>query len=49
LKLYRTIICPAVVLYECETWSITIREEHGAEENICTYEGGSGGRLQKTA
>ena len=27
LKIYRTIILP-VVLYECETWSLTLREEH---------------------
>jgi hypothetical protein len=25
---YRTIILP-VVLYGCETWSLTLREEHG--------------------
>jgi hypothetical protein len=27
IKIYRTIILP-VVLYECETWSLTPREEH---------------------
>jgi len=27
LKTCRTIILP-VVLYECETWSLTLREEH---------------------
>ena len=27
IKRYRTIICP-VVLYGCETWSLTLREEH---------------------
>ena len=27
IKLYRTIILP-VVLYGCETWSLTLREEH---------------------
>ena len=27
IKIYRTIILP-VVLYECETWSLTLREEH---------------------
>jgi hypothetical protein len=27
VKIYKTIILP-VVLYECETWSVTIREEH---------------------
>jgi hypothetical protein len=28
IKTYRTIILPAV-LYGCETWSLTRREEHG--------------------
>ena len=27
IKIYRTIILP-IVLYECETWSLTLREEH---------------------
>ena len=27
IKIYRTIISP-VVLYGCETWSLTLREEH---------------------
>jgi hypothetical protein len=27
VKIYKTIILPAV-LYECETWSLTLREEH---------------------
>jgi hypothetical protein len=27
VKIYRTIITP-VVLYVCETWSLTLREEH---------------------
>ena len=27
IKMYRTIILP-VVLYGCETWSLTLREEH---------------------
>jgi hypothetical protein len=27
VKIYKTIILP-VVLYECETWSFTLREEH---------------------
>ena len=27
IKTYRTIILPAV-LYGCETWSLTLREEH---------------------
>ena len=41
IKIYRTIILP-VVLYGCETWSLTLREEQaedvweeGAEEDIC--------------
>ena len=36
IKVYRIIILP-VVLYECDTWSITLREEHRLrvfEENI---------------
>ena len=40
IKIYRTIILP-VVLYGCETWSLTFREErrlsvfgHSAERNI---------------
>jgi hypothetical protein len=28
VKTYKTIILP-VVLYWCETWSLTLREEHG--------------------
>ena len=43
IKIYRNIMLP-VVLYECETWSLTLREErklrvflkHGVEENILT-------------
>ena len=27
IKIYRTIVLP-VVLYGCETWSLTLREEH---------------------
>jgi hypothetical protein len=27
IRIYRTIILP-VVLYGCETWSLTLREEH---------------------
>jgi sorting nexin-29 len=36
LKIYKTIILP-VVLYECETWSVTLREEHRLRvfENWC--------------
>jgi hypothetical protein len=40
VKIYKTIILP-VVLYECETWSLTLREERRlepcSEENIRTY------------
>jgi hypothetical protein len=32
IGIYKTIILP-VVLYECETWSLTLREEHRAFEN----------------
>jgi hypothetical protein len=28
MKIYKTVILP-VVLYGCETWSLTLREEHG--------------------
>jgi hypothetical protein len=28
IKIYKTVILP-VVLYECETWSLTLGEEHG--------------------
>jgi hypothetical protein len=28
IKIYKTVILP-VVLYGCETWSLTLREEHG--------------------
>ena len=36
IKIYRTIILP-VVLYGCETWSLTLREEHELRvfENRC--------------
>jgi hypothetical protein len=27
MRIYKTIILP-VVLYQCETWSLTLREEH---------------------
>jgi hypothetical protein len=27
VRIYKTIILP-VILYECETWSLTVREEH---------------------
>jgi hypothetical protein len=45
-----------VVLYECETWSLTLREEQtesvrgqSAEEDIRTKEGWSDGRVENTA
>jgi hypothetical protein len=31
VRIYKTIILPAV-LYGCETWSLTVREEHKLEE-----------------
>jgi hypothetical protein len=44
MRIYKIIILP-VVLYGCETWSLTLREEHrlgefenGAEEDIWTEE-----------
>jgi hypothetical protein len=44
IRIYKTIILP-VVLYGCETWSLTLREEHrlrvfenGAEEDIWAEE-----------
>jgi hypothetical protein len=42
MKIYKTIVLP-LVLYGCETWSLTLREEHRlrvliAEENIWTEE-----------
>jgi hypothetical protein len=54
-KLYRTIILP-VVLYGCETWSVTLREEHRLRvfENrvlrkICGPKKGRGNRgVEKT-
>jgi hypothetical protein len=44
-------------LYGCETWSLTLREEHEimvSEKRVLRRifehkEGGSGGRLEKTA
>jgi hypothetical protein len=46
VKVYKTIILP-VVLYGCETWSLTLKEEHrlrgvrvqDCEENIWIKEG----------
>jgi hypothetical protein len=44
----------SLVLYWCETWSLTVREEHklrvfenGVEENIWTKGGWSEGRVEK--
>jgi hypothetical protein len=28
MKIYRTVVLPVIVLYGCETWSLTLREEH---------------------
>jgi hypothetical protein len=38
IKIYKTVILPTV-LYFCETWSLTLREEQGGEGNIWTEEG----------
>jgi hypothetical protein len=38
IKIYKTVILP-VVLYGCETWSLTLKEEHreqGVDEDIWT-------------
>jgi hypothetical protein len=32
MRIYETIILP-VILYGCETWSLTLKEEHGLLEN----------------
>jgi hypothetical protein len=55
VRISKTIILP-VVLYGCETWSLTVREEHKlrvfeqvAEENTCTKKGWSDGRVEKAA
>jgi hypothetical protein len=56
IRIYKTIILP-VVLYGCETWSLTLGEEHrlrvfveqGAEEDIRTEEVCCDGRVEKTA
>jgi hypothetical protein len=44
VKIYKTIILP-VVLYGCETWSLTLREEHRLRvfENRVLKENGLGG------
>ena len=49
VKIYRIIILP-VVLYGCETWSLTLREERkleGVEENIWTEEGRGNGGMEE--
>jgi hypothetical protein len=52
IRIYKTIILP-VVLYGCETWSLTIETsgvwEQGVEVNIWTKEGWSDRRLEKAA
>ena len=53
IKIYRTIILP-VVLYGCETWSLTLREERKLwvfeiEENIWTEEGRGNGGMEEIA
>jgi len=35
IKIYKTVTLP-VVLYGCETWSLTLREEQSVEEDIWT-------------
>jgi hypothetical protein len=37
IRMYKTIILP-VVLYGCGTWSLTLREEQGAEVNMWNEE-----------
>jgi hypothetical protein len=53
VRIYKTIIL-LVVIYGCETWSLTVREEHNlwvleqvVEENIWTKEGWSDGRVEE--
>jgi hypothetical protein len=53
IRIYKTIILP-VVLYGCETWSLTLREEHRLrvfESRVLKRIFGSkrDGRLEKTA
>jgi hypothetical protein len=55
IRIYRTITLP-VVLYGCETWSLTLREEHGLgvfENRVLrkylNQRGKSDGRMEKTA
>jgi len=35
INMYKTIIL--LILYGCETWSLTSREEQGVGENVWTY------------
>jgi hypothetical protein len=46
VRICKTIILP-VVLYGCETWSLTVREKHGVEENIWAKEGWNDRRIEK--
>jgi hypothetical protein len=56
VRTHKTIILP-VVLYGCETWSLTVRQEHKLRvfenrvlrKNIWTKEGWSDGRVEKAA
>jgi hypothetical protein len=55
IRIYKIVILP-MVLYHCETWSLTIRKEqaegvreHGVEDNIWNEERRSDRRLEKTA
>jgi hypothetical protein len=52
VRIYKTIILP-VVLYGCETWSLTVREEDKLRvfENrvLRRIEGWSDGRVEKAA
>jgi hypothetical protein len=51
LRIYKTIILP-VVLYECKTRSLTLREEHRlrvTENRVLRRIFGSDGRVEKTA
>ena len=55
IEIYRTIILP-VVLHGCDTWSFTLREEHGVEDvrehgvedGVWASEGRSNRGVQKT-
>jgi hypothetical protein len=51
VKMYRTTVVP-VVLYECKTWSLTLREDRvkGFQNRVLRkIEGESNRRLEKTA